>query len=129
MFLLQQKEDKAKATEGVPDEEGWITVTKKGRRPGGERSEAMNSRLMEKEKKKRAQKELLNFYAWQHRNRKKERKWFIFPMLLYNFLNERVDIAHSATIGQELESELLQRGLDTIPIEMPHPRSGIEGTT
>ncbi|KAM3915754.1 ribosomal RNA-processing protein 7 homolog A [Leptodactylus fuscus] len=66
------KEDKAKEEEGVPDEDGWITVTRKGRRPGVARTEAVNVRLLEKEKKKRAQKELLNFYAWQHRNKKKE---------------------------------------------------------
>ncbi|CAJ0934859.1 unnamed protein product [Ranitomeya imitator] len=57
---------------GVPDEDGWITVTRKGRRPGIARTEAVNFRLTEKEKKKRAQKELLNFYAWQLRNKKKE---------------------------------------------------------
>ncbi|XP_069593212.1 ribosomal RNA-processing protein 7 homolog A isoform X2 [Ranitomeya imitator] len=66
------KEDKAKEKEGVPDEDGWITVTRKGRRPGIARTEAVNFRLTEKEKKKRAQKELLNFYAWQLRNKKKE---------------------------------------------------------
>ncbi|KAM4021710.1 ribosomal RNA-processing protein 7 homolog A isoform 2-T2 [Anomaloglossus baeobatrachus] len=66
------KEDKAKEKEGVPDEDGWITVTRKGRRPGIARTEAINLRLTEKEKKKRAQKELLNFYAWQIRNKKKE---------------------------------------------------------
>ncbi|XP_073442796.1 ribosomal RNA-processing protein 7 homolog A [Dendrobates tinctorius] len=64
------KEDKEK--EGVPDEDGWITVTRKGRRPGIARTEAVNLRLTEKEKRKRAQKELLNFYAWQLRNKKKE---------------------------------------------------------
>ncbi|XP_056379746.1 ribosomal RNA-processing protein 7 homolog A [Hyla sarda] len=67
-----KKEDKAKEEEGVPDEEGWITVTRKGRRPGTARTEAINLRLTQKEKRKRAQKELLNFYAWQHRNKKKE---------------------------------------------------------
>ncbi|XP_040264220.1 ribosomal RNA-processing protein 7 homolog A isoform X1 [Bufo bufo] len=67
-----KKEDKAKRKEGVPDEDGWITVTRKGRHPGVARTEAVNHRLLEKEKKKSAQKELLNFYAWQHRNKKKE---------------------------------------------------------
>ncbi|XP_068096337.1 ribosomal RNA-processing protein 7 homolog A [Hyperolius riggenbachi] len=66
------KEEKAKE-EGVPDEEGWVTVTRKGGRcPGLARNESFNNRVMEREKKSRAQKELLNFYAWQHRNNKRE---------------------------------------------------------
>ncbi|KAG9468673.1 hypothetical protein GDO78_022191 [Eleutherodactylus coqui] len=69
---VTKEEEKAKENEGVPDEEGWITVTRKGRRPGLARTEAINLRLTKKEAKKRAQKELLNFYAWQHHNKKKE---------------------------------------------------------
>ncbi|XP_075716153.1 ribosomal RNA-processing protein 7 homolog A isoform X2 [Rhinoderma darwinii] len=69
---VETREDKAKEKEGMPDEDGWITVTRKGRHPGVARTEALNLRLAEREKKKRAQKELLNFYAWQHRNKKKE---------------------------------------------------------
>ncbi|XP_063796465.1 ribosomal RNA-processing protein 7 homolog A isoform X2 [Pseudophryne corroboree] len=69
---VAQKEEKEKEEEGMPDEDGWVTVTRKGRRPGLARTEMVNLRLAEKEKKKRAQKELLNFYAWQHRNSKKE---------------------------------------------------------
>ncbi|XP_071983241.1 ribosomal RNA-processing protein 7 homolog A [Engystomops pustulosus] len=68
----KKKEVKAKEKEGVPDKEGWITVTRKGRRPGTVRTEAMNSRLVEKERKKRAQKELINFYTWQQRTKTKE---------------------------------------------------------
>ncbi|XP_041447326.1 ribosomal RNA processing 7 homolog A S homeolog isoform X1 [Xenopus laevis] len=65
-------EEKAKQEEGVPDEEGWVKVTRKGRRPGLARTEAVNIRVTEREKRKRAQKELLNFYAWQHRESKRE---------------------------------------------------------
>ncbi|KAG8556374.1 hypothetical protein GDO81_018046 [Engystomops pustulosus] len=68
----KKKEVKAKEKEGVADKEGWITVTRKGRRPGTVRTEAMNSRLIEKERKKRAQKELINFYTWQQRTKTKE---------------------------------------------------------
>ncbi|XP_027710131.1 ribosomal RNA-processing protein 7 homolog A [Vombatus ursinus] len=63
---------KAEAEEGVPDEEGWVKVTRKGRRPGLPRSEAASLRVLEKEKRKKARKELLNFYAWQHRETKME---------------------------------------------------------
>ncbi|KAM5147877.1 ribosomal RNA-processing protein 7 homolog A [Mantella aurantiaca] len=68
---VTEKEEQAKE-DGEPDEEGWVTVTRKGRNPGLARTEAMNNCVTEKEKKKRAQKELLNFYAWQNRHNKKE---------------------------------------------------------
>ncbi|KAM4721165.1 ribosomal RNA-processing protein 7 homolog A [Rhinophrynus dorsalis] len=69
---VAEEEEKAKEEEGVPDEDGWVKVTRKGRRPGLARTEAASIRVTEKEKKKRAQKELLNFYAWQHRDSKRE---------------------------------------------------------
>ncbi|OCT83005.1 hypothetical protein XELAEV_18025541mg [Xenopus laevis] len=69
---VAEEEEKAKQEEGVPDEEGWVKVTRKGRRPGLARTEAVNIRVTEREKRKRAQKELLNFYAWQHRESKRE---------------------------------------------------------
>lgn len=64
--------------EGVPDEEGWVKVTRKGRRPGLPRTEAANLRALEREKRKKARKELLNFYAWQHRETKRERELSLF---------------------------------------------------
>ncbi|XP_066489986.1 ribosomal RNA-processing protein 7 homolog A [Tiliqua scincoides] len=67
-----EEEAKAEKEDGVPDEEGWVKVTRKGRRPGLPRTEAANLRALEREKRKRARKELLNFYAWQHRENKKE---------------------------------------------------------
>lgn len=67
-----QEETKAKEEEGVPDEEGWVKVTRRGRRPVLPRTEAASLRVLEKEKRKRARKELLNFYAWQHRETKME---------------------------------------------------------
>lgn len=69
-----QEETKAKEEEGVPDEEGWVKVTRRGRRPVLPRTEAASLRVLEKERRKRARKELLNFYAWQHRETKMERK-------------------------------------------------------
>ncbi|XP_072452428.1 ribosomal RNA-processing protein 7 homolog A [Notamacropus eugenii] len=67
-----EEDAKAEAEEGVPDEEGWVKVTRRGRRPGLPRSEAASLRVLEKEKRKKARKELLNFYAWQHRETKME---------------------------------------------------------
>ncbi|NXS91881.1 RRP7A protein, partial [Jacana jacana] len=69
---IAEEEAKAAREEGVPDEEGWVKVTRKGRKPGLPRTEAANLRVLEKEKQKRARKELLNFYAWQHRETKRE---------------------------------------------------------
>uniref|UniRef100_A0A8C5L4U9 Ribosomal RNA-processing protein 7 homolog A n=1 Tax=Jaculus jaculus TaxID=51337 RepID=A0A8C5L4U9_JACJA len=69
---IAEEENRAKEEEGVPDEEGWVKVTRRGRRPVLPRTEAASLRVMEKEKRKRARKELLNFYAWQHRETKME---------------------------------------------------------
>ncbi|XP_069508797.1 ribosomal RNA-processing protein 7 homolog A [Ambystoma mexicanum] len=69
---ISEEEAKAEEEEGVPDEEGWVKVTRKGRRPGLPRTEAANIRVLEREKRRRAQKELLNFYSWQHRENKRE---------------------------------------------------------
>ncbi|NWS71799.1 RRP7A protein, partial [Crotophaga sulcirostris] len=69
---IEEEEAKAAKEEGVPDEEGWVKVTRRGRKPGLPRTEAANLRVLEKEKQKRARKELLNFYAWQHRETKRE---------------------------------------------------------
>lgn len=69
-----QEDAKAKEEDGVPDDEGWVKVTRRGRRPVLPRTEAASLRVLEREKRKRARKELLNFYAWQHRETKMERK-------------------------------------------------------
>ncbi|CAG0888442.1 unnamed protein product [Darwinula stevensoni] len=53
-----------------PDEEGWITVSHRGRKPGAVRSEAFVKKIHEKEKVKRTRKELLNFYTFQIRESK-----------------------------------------------------------
>ncbi|XP_076863990.1 ribosomal RNA-processing protein 7 homolog A [Brachyhypopomus gauderio] len=64
---------KKEAEQQQEDEEGWIKVTKGGRgvkaRP---HSEGANERTLQKENKKKKRKELLNFYAWQHRNTQRE---------------------------------------------------------
>uniref|UniRef100_A0A0C9SA57 Hipothetical protein n=1 Tax=Amblyomma americanum TaxID=6943 RepID=A0A0C9SA57_AMBAM len=70
---LEAEKERAKAMEGVPDEEGWITVTKHGKRPVIPRSDAVNQKIASAEKKKRAQKELVNFYTFQIRESKMER--------------------------------------------------------
>ncbi|XP_067009215.2 ribosomal RNA-processing protein 7 homolog A [Anabrus simplex] len=52
------------------DNEGWVTVTKKGRKPGLARKESVRKRIMSREKLKRSQKELHNFYTFQIRESK-----------------------------------------------------------
>nr|XP_054325967.1 ribosomal RNA-processing protein 7 homolog A-like [Pongo pygmaeus] len=69
---IAEEEAKAKKEEGVPDEESWVKVTRWGRQPVLPRTEAASLRLLERERRKRARKELLNFYAWQHRESKME---------------------------------------------------------
>uniref|UniRef100_A0A2K5PUY9 Ribosomal RNA processing 7 homolog A n=1 Tax=Cebus imitator TaxID=2715852 RepID=A0A2K5PUY9_CEBIM len=69
---IAEEEAKAKGEEGVPDEEGWVKVTRCGRRAVLPRTEAASLRVLERERRKRARKELLNFYTWQHRESKME---------------------------------------------------------
>lgn len=52
------------------DEEGWVTVTKKGKKPGFSRKESIEKKILAKEKLKRSKKELLNFYTFQIRESK-----------------------------------------------------------
>ncbi|XP_050662851.1 ribosomal RNA-processing protein 7 homolog A-like [Macaca thibetana thibetana] len=69
---IAEEEAEAKEEDGVCDEEGWVKVTRRGRRPVLPRTEAASLRVLERERRKRARKELLNFYAWQHRESKME---------------------------------------------------------
>ncbi|XP_059809813.1 ribosomal RNA-processing protein 7 homolog A [Hypanus sabinus] len=69
---VAELEAAADAEDGVPDEEGWVKVTRKGRRPGVPRTEAHSLQAIQREKRKRAQKELLNFYSWQRKDAKRE---------------------------------------------------------
>ncbi|XP_051899001.1 ribosomal RNA-processing protein 7 homolog A [Pristis pectinata] len=69
---MAELEALAEADDGVPDEEGWVKVTRKGRRPGIPRTEAHSLQAIQREKRKRAQKELLNFYSWQQKDAKRE---------------------------------------------------------
>ncbi|CAG0913638.1 unnamed protein product [Notodromas monacha] len=56
---------------GEPDEDGWVTVGSRGSKRGGfSRSEALTMKIGEAEKKKRAKKELVNFYTFQIRESK-----------------------------------------------------------
>ncbi len=76
-YLAWQEAERQKqeAEQQQEDEEGWVKVTKSSRgmkvRP---HSETANERTLQKEKKKKERKELLNFYTWQHRNTQKERE-------------------------------------------------------
>ena len=61
-FLVLQEIEKAKEMEGVPDEEGWITVTKHGKNKATPFTEARKKHLTYKERKKRKEKVLLDFF-------------------------------------------------------------------
>ncbi|KAL3876926.1 hypothetical protein ACJMK2_034707 [Sinanodonta woodiana] len=73
-FDQKQEEElrKAKESEGVPDEEGWVTVTRLGKKKGIPRTEAFDKKGKEKERKKRKERELLNFYTFQNRENKRD---------------------------------------------------------
>lgn len=69
---LEEEKKRAKEMEGIPDEEGWIKVTKYGKKPVTPRTDAFAKKVRVAEKKKRSQKELLNFYTFQIRQSKME---------------------------------------------------------
>lgn len=114
-----QEETKAKEEEGVPDEEGWVKVTRRGRRPVLPRTEAASLRVLEREKRKRARKELLNFYAWQHRETKMERKGHLRAPHRSG-TGSRVSSGTSST-GSGSES------LSTVPLLLPRQRWYLPG--
>jgi Ribosomal RNA-processing protein 7 (RRP7) C-terminal domain len=66
-----------KEAEGQADEDGWVTVTKKGRKPGFARKESVEQKVLEREGKKKTKKQLLNFYTFQIRESKMNRKKFV----------------------------------------------------
>ncbi|XP_064629479.1 ribosomal RNA-processing protein 7 homolog A-like isoform X2 [Lineus longissimus] len=65
-------EEHEKTMDGVPDEYGWVTVTRQGKNKGIPRTEAAEKKILAKEKKMRKEKELLNFYSFQTRESKRE---------------------------------------------------------
>ncbi|XP_071107516.1 ribosomal RNA-processing protein 7 homolog A-like [Haliotis cracherodii] len=73
-FDTKQEEEtqRLKDQEGVADEEGWVTVTRVGKNKGTPRTEARKKHLTKRETKRRKEKELLNFYAFQFKETKKD---------------------------------------------------------
>ena len=72
LFLVLQEIEKAKEMEGVPDEEGWITVTKHGKNKATPFTEARKKHLTYKERKKRKEKV---FFAQECQLRNKFNFW------------------------------------------------------
>lgn len=66
-------EEKEEETKDAPDEEGWIKVSRKGKHPVVPRTEANELKAKSREKMKRKQKELINVYAYQIRESKREK--------------------------------------------------------
>uniref|UniRef100_A0A646QCF5 Ribosomal RNA-processing protein 7 n=1 Tax=Hemiscolopendra marginata TaxID=943146 RepID=A0A646QCF5_9MYRI len=54
------------------DDDGWITVSRRGKKPGIPFTESSMEKIMKKNKKKKSQKELLNFYTFQIKQSKME---------------------------------------------------------
>lgn len=66
---IQEQLEKEKAGEEA-DDDGWITVTKRGRNPGFARTETKANKILALEDKKRSKKQLLNIYSFQIRDAK-----------------------------------------------------------
>lgn len=75
-FMTRYDEEEKKRQEEVDrqtsavGEDGWETVTRKGRNPGIARKESVNKHILSKERNKRSKKQLLNFYQFQIRESK-----------------------------------------------------------
>ncbi|XP_052070849.1 ribosomal RNA-processing protein 7 homolog A-like [Mytilus californianus] len=70
--LVEADKKKALEQEGVPDEDGWVTVTRHSKKNKAvPRTEAMESKLTEIERKKKQNMELKNFYTFQSRETKR----------------------------------------------------------
>lgn len=68
----KKEEEEAKEKEGVADEDGWITVTKKTKKKVVQRTEQKQEWLKAKEAKKAKQREHVNFYAFQMKQSKRD---------------------------------------------------------
>lgn len=69
---VEEKIQQEKETVGVADDEGWITVTRQGKKAGIPRTEEKEKRIIANEDKKKPRKELQNFYTFQIRESKME---------------------------------------------------------
>lgn len=74
-FMKKHDEDKQKAEKKekaleAEDDEGWVTVTKRGKVQSFARSEKVENKIMAKEQKNKKRKELQNFYTFQIRESK-----------------------------------------------------------
>ncbi|KAJ8715856.1 hypothetical protein PYW08_013141 [Mythimna loreyi] len=65
-----QKADKKEKELEQEDDEGWVTVTKRGKVQSFARSEKVENKIMQKEEKNKKRKELKNFYTFQIRESK-----------------------------------------------------------
>lgn len=65
----KKADDKEKELE-QEDDEGWVTVTKRGKVQSFARSEKVETKIMQKEEKNKKRKELKNFYTFQIRESK-----------------------------------------------------------
>ncbi|CAF0778824.1 unnamed protein product [Brachionus calyciflorus] len=77
-YMMNYDEEKAKKEQeqeemaNQPDEDGWITVTPKSRKSNLAFTERNIEKMKTKQKKKRQQMQLINFYSFQMKESKKE---------------------------------------------------------
>lgn len=68
----EKQKQEEKAAVGVADDEGWIKVTRRGKKPGIARTEAIHRRISRRERKKKQQRQKLDFYTFQAKQLKKD---------------------------------------------------------
>lgn len=73
-FYLKTEKQKQeeKAAVGVADDEGWIKVTRRGKKPGIARTEGIQRRISRRERKKKQKRQKLDFYTFQAKQLKKD---------------------------------------------------------
>ncbi|KAK6170659.1 hypothetical protein SNE40_018997 [Patella caerulea] len=70
---LNQQLEEEKDKEGVADDEGWVTVTKHGKMKPTPRTAVNQKKLSKKERRRKKERELLNFYTFQIKQEKQDR--------------------------------------------------------
>lgn len=70
MANYDQQLQTEKESPNEPDDDGWITVTKKSRNPGIARKESVTNKIRMRSENSKKKKELLNFYTFQIRESK-----------------------------------------------------------
>nr|XP_002121115.1 ribosomal RNA-processing protein 7 homolog A-like [Ciona intestinalis] len=70
---VKQEQEEEIENDGIPDDEGWVKVSSRGRNAGVSRTETNQKKSKRKEKKKRKQNEMFSIYKYQVRESKRQK--------------------------------------------------------